>query len=172
MTLMYRFLLILALCFTASITSASAQRKELRRFTDEYSDATVAQSFGLNLFPFRFISWFIPAKALDGDAADLKWALKKVRRVKVYAIADADITPESIELLKEDLYKNSKFEPLMEMSRKGSDIQVLSQGKNDDRLDNLVLLIRHEDDMIMMHLRTKITTKDLNRLVNRLHDSI
>lgn len=172
MILMYRFLLILALCFTAFVTSTSAQRKELHRFTDEYSDASVARSFGLNLFPFRLISWFIPAKALDGDAADLKWALKKVRRVKVYAIVGADISPESIELLKEDLYKNSKFEPLVEMSRKGANIQVLSQGKDDDRLDNLVLLIRNEDEMVMMHLRTKITTKDLNRLVNRLYDTI
>lgn len=167
---MYRSLLILALCFTAF--SASAQRKQLRQFTDEYGDATVSQSFGLNLFPFRMISWFIPNKALDGDARDLKWALKKVRKLRVYAIGDGDVTRESVNMLKEDLYRNSHFEPLAEISRKGANIEVLSQGKNEDRLDNLVLLIRHDDDFMMMHLRTKITISDLNRLVNRLYDHI
>ncbi|QEH42330.1 DUF4252 domain-containing protein [Chitinophaga sp. XS-30] len=167
---MYRTLLILAVCFALSATTASAQRKELRRFTNEYSSDAHTFSIGLSFLPLRVVSWFIPARAFDGDARDIKWALKKVRSLRVYTIAGEEVTRESIDLLKEDLYRSKQFEPLVELKRKGANVQVLSQGKDEDRLDHLVVLVQEEEATVMMHLRTKITMKDLSRLVNRLQD--
>lgn len=167
---MYRFLLILAVCFSICIADADAQRKELRRFTSEYSDVAHAHSFGFSFLPLRIISWFIPAKAFDGDAREVKWALKRVRGFRAYVIAGEEVTPESIDLLKEDLYKTRKYEPLMEMKRKGANVEVLGEGKDVEELGDLVVMIQEKDNMVMMHLRTKIKMKDLGRLIDRLQD--
>lgn len=167
---MYRFLLILAVCFSVCVADADAQRKELRQFTSEYSDVAFTRSIGFSFLPLRIVSWFIPAKAFDGSAREVKWALKRVKGFRAYAIAGEEVTRESIDLLKEDLYKTRKYESLMDMKRKGANVEVLSEGRDENELGDLVVMIQEKDNMVMMHLRTKVTMKDLGRLVDMLQD--
>lgn len=169
---MQRAILTLALLFT--ITAASAQRKQLRQFTNDFAEIGITHRVGLSLLPLRIVSWFIPKSAFDGEAKDIKWALKKVKSVKIYAIQLPDGAPmpkESIALLKTNLKKDSNFEPLVELRRKSSNIYLLSDGKGDERLDNIVVLVQDEEEMVMLHLRTKLTMSDVSRIVNKFQEN-
>ena len=168
---MKRILFTLAALFILS--AASAQRKELRQFTNDFAEIGETHRLGLSFLPLRIVSWFVPRSAWDGDAAYIKLALKKVRSVKLYTIQLQEGQPipaQSIALLKENLKKGGNFEPLMEMRHKGSNIFLLSDGKNDERLDNLVVLIQDDEEMTMAHLRTRLTINDVSRVINKLQE--
>ncbi|MRG44471.1 DUF4252 domain-containing protein [Chitinophaga sp. SYP-B3965] len=173
---MIRSIFLLACCLAFVATDANAQRKQLRKFHNNYRSVAETHRIGLSFLPLRIISWFIPGRAFEGEARDVKWALKKVRRVKIYTI-DMDngeaVSSDAIGKLKEDLYASYKFEPLMEIrSAEGSHVQFLSNGKTDDRLDNLLLLVQDEGEMVMVHLRTKLTMNDLQRITEKFKKEI
>lgn len=168
---MKRIIFTLAALFI--IFAASAQRKQLRQFTNDFSQVASTHRIGLSFVPLRVVSWFIPKRAFDGEAADIKWALKKVKSMKLYTIQLPHGEPmpkESIALLKSNLKKEGNFEPLVEMRHKGSNVHLLTDGKGDERLDNLVVLVQDEEEMIMVHLRTKLTVSDVSRIINKFQD--
>ncbi|SIN80018.1 DUF4252 domain-containing protein [Chitinophaga niabensis] len=169
--------ILLFVCFLAFASiDANAQRKQLRNFQRQHYDVAETHRIGLSFLPLRIVSWFIPGHAFDGEARDVKWALKKVRSVKLYTIEmdnGASVSNESILKLKEDLYAKNKFEPLMEVrTADGSHVQFLSDGKDGDRLDNLVLLVQEEGEMVMVHLRTRLTISDLQRVMDKFKHEI
>lgn len=168
---MKRVLLLSALaCIIA--TTASAQRKQLRQFTNEYCSVAETHRVGLSFLPLRIVSWFIPGSAWDGDAREVKLLLKKVKSVKLWTIQmdnGEPVSNESIARLKEDLYKESKFEPLMEIRHQEGHVELLSNAPTADRVDNLVALIHEDGQMIMVHLKTKLNVDDLSRIANRIN---
>lgn len=173
---MIRSILLIACCLAFAATDANAQRKQLKKFQRQHYAVAETHRIGLSFLPLRIISWFIPGHAFEGEARNVKWALKKVRSLKVYTIQmdnGDDVSSESILKLKEDLYTSNKFEPLMEIrSAEGSHVQFLSNGKNDERLDNLVLLVQDEGEMVMVHLRTKLTMNDLQKIAEKFKKEI
>lgn len=153
------------------LTAASAQRKQLGEFTNDFCDVGATYRIGLSFLPLRIASWFIPKRAFDGDAPEIKLALKKVRSLKVYTILMPKGQPvpgESVALLKDELKKEKRFEPLMELRHKGSNVQLLTNGENDERVGSLVVLMQKDEQMVMMHLRTKLTVADISRIVNKI----
>lgn len=169
--IMKRIIFTLAALFI--ISAASAQRKQLRQFTNDFSQIASTHRIGLSFVPLRVVSWFIPKRAFDGDAADIKWALKKVKSLKLYTIQLPEGEPvpkESIAMLKSNLQKEGDFEPLVEMRHKGSNVHLLTDGKGNERIDNLVVLVQDEEEMIMVHLRTRLTVSDLSRIINKFQD--
>jgi hypothetical protein len=169
--------ILLFVCFLAFTSiDANAQRKQLRNFQRQHCGTAETHRIGLSFLPLRIVSWFIPGRAFDGEARDVKWALKKVRSLKVYTIEmdnGENVPSGSIQKLKEDLYSKNKFEPLMEVrTADGSHVQFLSNGKDGDRLDNLVLLVQEEGEMVMVHLRTRLTISDLQRVMDKFKNEI
>lgn len=170
---MIRSLFIAFACILMTL-SASAQRKTLRKFMVQHYDVASTHRIGLGFLSFRVVSWFIPDRAFDGKMKDIKWALKKVRRVKFYALEmdNGVFTSETVTGLKDQLEKNNKFELLAEIRQKKSNIHLLSNGKNEDRIDNLVVLVQEDGEMMMMHLRTRLTMADITRIVNAISDEV
>ncbi|WP_343703106.1 DUF4252 domain-containing protein [Chitinophaga sp.] len=168
---MKQTLLILAAFFLLS--SASAQRKQLREFTNDFSGDGATFRIGLSFIPLRIASWFVPKSAFDGDAAEIKLALKKVKSVKLYTIhmpKGQAIPRESVDLLKEELKKAQDFETLVEVKHKGANVFLLSDGRGNERLDNLVVLVQEDTEMVMAHLRTKLTVNDVSRIINGIQN--
>ncbi len=105
---------------------------------------------------------------------DIKWALKKVRRVRFYALEMdyGSFTNEDISGLKQQLETNNQFELLAEIRQKNANIHLLSNGRNQDRIDNLVVLVQEDGEMMMMHLRTRLTMDDISRIVQAVSDEV
>lgn len=164
--------LFIATIFILFASTASAQRKTLRTFMVQHYDVATTHRIGLGFLTFRVVSWFIPDRALDGQMKDIKWALKKVRRMRVYALEmdNGVFSSETVTALKEKLEKDNKFEPLVEVRHKNANIHLMSNGKNEDRIDNLVVLVQEEGEMMMLHLRTKLSMDDITRIVNTISD--
>lgn len=153
------------------ISTVSAQRRQLRQFTNDFAEIGQTHRVGLSFLPLRVVSWFIPRRAWDGEAVHLKWALKKVKSLKLYTVQLPEGQPiprESIALLKTNLRSESNFETLMEVRRKKSNIYLLSDSPGHEKLNNLVVLVQDGEEMVMAHLRTRLTMKDVSRIVNTL----
>ncbi len=167
-------ILFITIAFALFASTATAQRKTLRKFMVEHYDVASTHRVGLGFLTFRVVSWFIPNHAFDGKMKDIKWALKKVRRVRFYALEmdNGVFSGETIAALKDKLEKDNKFEVLAEIRQKNSRIHVLSNGKGNDRIDNLVVLIQEDGEMMMMHLRTKLSMDDISRIVNTISDEV
>lgn len=171
---MKRVILLSSLACMMAI-SASAQRKQLRQFTNEHCAVAETHRIGLSFLPLRIVSWFIPGSAWDGDAREVKLLLKKVKSVKLYTIQMDNgeaVSGESIARLKEDLYNENKYESLVEIRHPEGHVQVLSNAKTDDRIDNLVVLIQDAEDMVMVHLKTRLTMNDVSRIANKLNEKV
>ncbi|RPD39730.1 DUF4252 domain-containing protein [Chitinophaga barathri] len=171
---MKRVLVLSALACMMAI-SASAQRKQLRQFTNEHCSVAETHRIGLSFLPLRIVSWFIPGSAWEGDARELKLLVKKVKSVKLWTIEMDNgeaVSRESVAKLKQDLYTEGKFESLMEIRHEDGHVQLLSNAKTDDRIDNLVVLIQEEGEMVMVHLKTKLTMDDLSRIANKINQRV
>jgi len=170
---MIRTLIIAITCILFAST-ANAQRKTLRHFMVQHYDVASTQKIGLGFLTFRVVSWFIPDRAFDGKMKDIKWALKKVRRARFYALAmDYGVfSTETVMGLRHKLEANNKFELLAEVRHENANIHLLSNGKNQDRIDNLVVLVQEDGEMMMLHLRTRLTMDDITRIVNAVADEV
>lgn len=172
---MKRAILLSVIACTTLTLSASAQRKQLRQFTNEHCSVAETHRIGLSFLPLRIVSWFIPGSAWDGDAREVKLLLKKVKSVKLWTIQmdnGEPVSNESIARLKEDLYKEGHFESLMEIRHAEGHVQLLSNAKTDDRIDNLVALIHEDGEMVMVHLKTKLSMNDLSRIANKINNRV
>ncbi|WP_126243679.1 DUF4252 domain-containing protein [Chitinophaga rhizosphaerae] len=166
--------LIIAITCILFATTASAQRKTLRHFMVQHYDVASTQKIGLGFLTFRVVSWFIPDRAFDGKMKDIKWALKKVRKARFYALEmDYGVfSTETVMGLRQALEQNNKFELLAEVRHENANIHLLSNGRNEDRIDNLVVLVQEDGEMIMLHLRTRLTMDDITRIVNTVADEV
>lgn len=170
---MFRTLFIAIACIGFTAT-ANAQRKTLRQFMVQHYDVASTHKIGLGFLTFRVVSWFIPDRAFDGSMKDIKWALKKVRRVRFYALEmdQGVFSSETVNGLKQKLELNNKFELLAEIRHKNANVHLLSNGKNEERIDNLVVLVQEDGDMMMMHLRTKLTMDDISKIVQAISSDV
>lgn len=154
-------------------SAATAQHKTLSEFTAAYYDVASTARLGFGILPFRMVSWLIPNRAFDGEMKNIRWALKKVKRVRFYAIDmdGGEISPESIADLKAELASKDKYEPLAELRHGKSDIHLLSKSRREDKIENLIVLLKDEDVMVMLHLRTKLTMDDISRIIRKIGDA-
>ena len=63
--------------------------------------------------------------------------------------------------------QKQNYEPVISVREKGQDVQIFAKGKK-DKLKKILILVKSEDEFVMMDMKTKIRTKDLNRLINDL----
>ncbi|ASZ12834.1 DUF4252 domain-containing protein [Chitinophaga pendula] len=149
---------------------ALAQKKYLRQFHRKYVDKAETHRIGVGGFFVKLASWVIPAEG-DEDTKNLKRILGKVGGIKIYTIESENgrsvINPDDIAALKQKLVKKGHFESLMEVRSDGDIVHVMNSGK-DDEIGNLVVLVNDDDQMVMIHLRTRLKMSDLDFVMKEL----
>lgn len=161
-----KYIAIIAIVLLFAVSPAMAQKKSLRAFYREYRGECTGVRIGVGRVPLKLASWIIPANG-DEDTRQIKRVLGRVHKVKVYTLAGAskdliDIT--AIRRLKETLISKDGFESLVEVRHEGAMVYMLNKGK-DDELGNVVILVQDEADFVMVNLRTKLHTDDVNALI-------
>jgi len=63
--------------------------------------------------------------------------------------------------------KKKSYEELISVKNKGQTFHIFSKGKK-DKLKRLLILVKSENEFVMMDMKTKIKSQDLNRLINDL----
>ncbi|GAA0565565.1 DUF4252 domain-containing protein [Chitinophaga japonensis] len=150
----------------------SAQRKYLKEFQREYRGKAETYRIGLG-FLAKIGGALLPASLIDeGEdketAVVVKRMLRKVKRMKLYVIqaknSDA-IDRESLYRLRQNLADKAGLEPLLEVRDQGSTVYMMNKGKGDE-LGNVVVLIKDESELVMLHLRTRMLMKDIQDLID------
>lgn len=160
---------IICLCLLLAAVPALCQQKYLKQFQREYADRATTFSMGLG-FLLKIGRPFVPAHAFgDEDGAIIKRMLNKVSRMKVYMISADDsetIDNKDIRRLQQTLIRRSGLEPLLEVRDHGSTVYMLNKGKGDE-LGNVVLLVKDEKDLVMLHFHTSMLMSDIQDLIDR-----
>jgi hypothetical protein len=148
---------------------ALCQQKYLKSFQREYYDKATTFRMGLG-FLIKIGGNVIPASAFDNeDGAVIKRMLRKVSSMKLYVISAEDsetIDSKDVHRLKQTLIRKSGLEPLLEIRDKGSSVYMLNKGKGDE-LGNVVMLIKEEKELVMLHFHTSMLMSDIQDLIDR-----
>jgi hypothetical protein len=159
-------LLLLIFLFSFSI-SAHAQNRSIKNFYHKYKKEEGTHNF---MIP-GFLIWFgtgIANEMVDDEEAKvfLKFA-KKFKTMRFLVQEDNNtISREDYNQLVAGA-KKSNYEELISVKEKGKTFHIMGRGKK-DKLKNLLIIVSAEDTFMMMSVRTKIKTKDLNQLINDL----
>jgi hypothetical protein len=159
---------IICLSLLLAAVPALCQQKYLKQFQREYADRATTFSMGLGFF--LKLGAFVPSSAFDDeDGAIIKRMISKVSRMKVYMISADDsgtIDSKDIRRLRQTLINKSGLEPLLEVRDNGSTVYMLNKGKGDE-LGNVVLLVKDEKELVMLHFHTSMLMSDIQDLIDR-----
>lgn len=162
--------LILTVAALLFLGSAQAQDHSLARFYNLHRGTAVTFKIGVNRMMLNFANSLIPNNNSDKDVANAKKIISNVHRVKIYAMESYEdgFIQKDLAKLKQTLIKKDHFETLMEVRDKGSYVQVLNKGA-DDELGNVVMLIQDTKDVIIVHLHTTLKMDDINMLIDEFN---
>lgn len=163
----YLVLTIAALFF---LGSAQAQDHSLARFYNSHRGTASTFKIGVSRGMLRFVTSFIPNQTADKDLASAKKIISHVHRIKIYAIESYEdgFMQKDLSDLKRSLIRHDHFETLMEVRDKGSYVQVLNKGA-DDELGNVVMLIQDAKEVVIVHLHTTLKMDDINMLIDQFN---
>lgn len=165
---MKRYILLSA-CLLLGAMPALCQQKYLKSFQREYYDKATTFRMGLG-FLIRLGGSVIPASAFDDqEGAIIKRMLRKVSSMKLYVISAEDsetINSKDVRRLQQTLIRKSGLEPLLEIRDKSSSVYMLNKGKGDE-LGNVVMLIKEEKELVMLHFHTSMVMSDIQDLIDR-----
>lgn len=111
---------------------------------------------------------FITKNSFDGEGREAKRLLRKIKKIRIHTIEDAQIENAEVSKLKSDLQK-ARFEPLMEVKSDGSRIEIMSRG-TEKKLGRVVMLVQDDSEMVMVALNTKISMNDLAKAAKYFKD--
>jgi len=159
-------LLLCIFLFSFSI-SAHAQNRSIKNFYHKYKKEEGTRNFVLP----GFMIWLGTGIANEiTNNEEAKIFLKFAKRFKTMRLLvqedDNTISREDYNQLVAGA-KKSNYEELISVKEKGKTFHIMGRGKK-DKLKNLLILVSADDTFVMMSMKTKIKTKDLNRLINDL----
>ncbi|WP_298734787.1 DUF4252 domain-containing protein [uncultured Chitinophaga sp.] len=148
---------------------ALCQQKYLKSFQREYYDKATTFRMGLG-FLIKLGANVIPASAFDDeDGVIIKRMFRKVNSMKLYVISADDsetISSKDVHRLRQTLISKSGLEPLLEVRDKDNSVYMLNKGKGDE-LGNVVMLIKDEKELVMLHFHTSMLMSDIQGLIDK-----
>ena len=111
-------------------------------------------SFGLSS---SLIATFLP----DDDLEDLKPLLKKAKHIRILVFSD-NVADKSQQF--NNFINRSKFEEMVKLRSENDKIAFFTLERR-DRIKEIVLEISSGDDLVLIGLKTDLTKKDLDELL-------
>ncbi|MEO0552124.1 MAG: DUF4252 domain-containing protein [Bacteroidota bacterium] len=140
---------------------ALGQSKTVKEFRDKYEDDRDAKVVRLNGSLFKLMSTIASYDTEDEDAQVIARIGKGIESMDIVSVPlfDSGLKPAEFDGLKDKL-KSEKYEELMNM-RDGRDrVSVMTQGGSNE-VKNMVILIREEDNAIVMNVNGTLDMKDI-----------
>lgn len=97
--------------------------------------------------------------------------MKNVKQVKVLMLEDSKkLKDKHVNQLFTSLRQNS-FEDLVQVRDKGSRVNVLIREDN-DLIKNLFVLVRDDEEMVMVSMKTKLSMDQINDVINMMEEEM
>jgi len=160
-------LLLLTLLLLIPFIGNGQYNTGVKGFYHKYKKSDNAKGFVLP----GFMVWLGAGIAKSAvDEPEAKIALRFMKKFKTMRFL---IMEEGHQVDEEDFLqliysaRRQNYEPMISFKGNGEHVQIFAKGKK-DKLKKLLILVKSEDEFVMMDMKTKIKVKDLNRLVNDL----
>ena len=158
---------IITLLLLIPIIGSAQYMTGVKGFYHKYKKSDNAKGFVLP----GFMIWLgagIGKAAVDEPEAKiaLRFA-KKFKTMRFLVMEDGHSVTEEDFLQLVYAAQKQNYEPMISVRERGQDVQIFAKGKK-DKLKKILILVKSDDEFVMMDMKTKIRTKDLNRLINDL----
>lgn len=145
----------------------SAQSKSVSEFQDKYRDMDNTTFVDISGSLFNFASSI--ANYVDEDDEDKEEVeaagriLGAIKAFQVLKVPFELVNEKDIESLKVRMSKE-KFEPLMSVKDRDTDLEVLAQGSG-SKLENITFLVNTDDDFVLFTFQGTFSMEDVSYLV-------
>jgi len=160
-------LLIITLLLLIPFIGSAQYMTGVKGFYHKYKKSDNAKGFVLP----GFMIWLgggIAKSAVDEPEAKIALRfMKKFKTMRFLVMDDGHSVSEEDFLQLVYSAQRQNYEPMISFKSRGEDVQIFAKGKK-DKLKKLLILVKSDNEFVMMDMKTKIRTKDLNRLVNDL----
>ena len=108
----------------------------------------------------------------EEDKELLKMARKKLRKMRMLIAEEGhSISKEKIDKLMKSVKKKDRFDQLIYVRDKETEVNMMVRTKG-DMIRNLLVLVNEEDEFIMVSLKTKLGIQDINKLLKSLPEDV
>lgn len=152
--------LCIALCTVATVF---AQSKTVESFRAKYSEDRDAKSVSVSGSLFELVSK-IAAYDEDEEAQAMSRIASNIEQFRLLSIplVKSGFSHEDVDKMRKDL-KGEKYEELMTVKEGLNRVYFMTQG-NDDQIKNMVVLIKEDDEFVVMDIDGTLEMKDISYL--------
>ena len=147
---------LIALGMLMSILCVQAQTPSVEQFFEKYND--YEDSFEISLQ-----GWMLKGASLFADDDVSKDLMRKISKLRVLIMDEGSlVSKQDIGRLLKNV-RGQQFEDLMEIRDDGNKINFLIR-ENNNQITNVLMLLKGDDDFILISLEGLLKFEDLNRL--------
>lgn len=152
-------------------TATFAQSKTVEEFRSKYKDDRDATSVSLNGSLFQLLGTIVSFDDSGGEEAEVIARLaKNIQSMDILAIPlyKSGFDPESVEEMRSNL-KKEKYDELMTVKEGSDRMYFMAKGTNSE-IKNMLVLIREEDEFVLLTIHGTLEMKDLAYLAKHHKD--
>lgn len=156
---MKKLIAVLVLIGTANF--AWAQSKTVEEFHNKYKEDRDAKVVSLNGSLFKLIGSIASYEENDEDAKTIARIAEGIQSMDVLAIPmhKTGFDAKALDDMRSQL-KKEKYEELMTMKEGSDRVYFMTQG-TDSQIKNMLILIREEEEFMVMNINGTLDMKDL-----------
>lgn len=156
-----RKLTVTALVVFITVGITCAQSKTVADFHKKYKDDRDATLVQLNGGLFKLLASIASYDVDDEDAQVIARISDNIRSMDILSVPlfDSGLTPAEFNDMRDRL-KDEKYEELMEIREGRDKVSFLAQGGSNE-VRNMVVLIREEENAVVMNVNGTLDMKDL-----------
>ncbi len=163
---MKNLLLLLALTFALPL-GTYAQNKSIRKFYRQYKKTENTRNFVLPGFLIKLGTGLARDLVQSEEQYEILRLARKIRGARILVAEDSNpVSRPAMRQLVDDVRKAS-FDDLISVRAEGTDVQIMIS-ENGKKIKGLFIMVSEEDTFVMLHLKTKLKYKDINRLIEVL----
>lgn len=156
---------ILLLLLFAIPLSGFGQKNSIKKFYKEYKKGKETINFVVPGFLIRLGTGLARSVVETEEEYEMLKLARKIKKARILVSEDYNPVRKSDynKLVKN--VKNLAYEDLIKIRAEETRVQIMLK-ENGEKIKGLLILVNEEDTFFMLHLKTKMEYKDINKVIN------
>ena len=163
--------ILLALCLLAIPFSGFSQKKSIKKFYKQYKKGKDTHNFVIPGFLIRFATGLARDVVETDEEYEMLKLVRSIRQARILVSEDFNPVQKSDFNDLIEGVKNVSYNDLISVRTEGAKVHIMAN-EDGEKIKGLLILVSEEDTFMMLHLKTKLKYKDLNRLIEIFRDEI
>lgn len=165
-------LLILCLLSVIPLVGTAQKTKSIKKFYRQYKKGKDTKNFILPGFLIRLGTGIARDMVQTEEEYEMLKIARTIRQARILFSEDFNPVPKNdFKQLVKNVRQQDNFDDLIGVRTSSVNLQVMIKEKG-EKIKGLLVLVNEEDSFFMLHLKTKLKYKDINRIIQIFRDEI